>query len=102
MAGFAIPALAKSPDSHAHFETVLSVSISPDGRHVVSGGRGGRIRIWDIASGRFQELREDPGDPIEIVLSVLISPDGRHVISGDSDGRIRIWDIASGRFQELR
>merc|ERR1712196_217021 len=85
-------------------EYVSSVSFSPDGRRIVSGGcdvfsigSGGEktIRIWDAESG--QELLKLEGHS-GYVSSVSFSPDGRRIVSG-GDKTIRIWDAESG--QEL-
>jgi len=67
---------------------VYAVAGLPDGR-VVSGGRDGRVLVWDPAR---------PGsDPVQLghhdgrVSMVAVLPDGRVVSSGD-DGRVLVWD----------
>ena len=71
-----------------------SVAYSPDGRHIVSGSKDNRIRIWDAETGSAV------GDPLEghtdWVWSVAYSPDGRHIVSGSKDETIRIWDAKTG------
>ncbi|KAF7974592.1 hypothetical protein HWV62_11868 [Athelia sp. TMB] len=77
-----------------HTETVVSVSYSPDGKHIVSGSWDRSICIWDAETG---ELVVGPltghGDP---VTSVKYSLDGRYIASGSSDRTIRIWDALTG------
>ncbi len=44
------PALLRTLEGHS--STVGSVSVTPDGRRVVSGSDEGTLRVWDLESGR--------------------------------------------------
>jgi WD40 repeat protein/serine/threonine protein kinase len=46
------------------------VALSPDGRMLITGGRGGKLQAWDLRSNTNSPL------PIE-AMHVLFSPDGR-------------------------
>ena len=46
------------------------VALSPDGRMLITGGRGGKLHAWDLRSNTNSPL------PIE-AMHVLFSPDGR-------------------------
>lgn len=77
-----------------HPGTVFSVAVSPDGRSILSGGLGGRVTLWDLATGACQEL----GAPLahnHFVWCVKFSPGGRWAISASSDGRALVWDLAN-------
>ena len=70
---------------------MTAVAVLPDGR-VVTGGRDGRVLVWDPA---------EPGaGPVELgrhdrrVEAVAVLPDGR-VVSGSSDRQILLWDAQS-------
>jgi len=63
--------------------SIWSVSFSPDGRQVVSGGSGGTMKFWDAATG--QETHSFRGHS-SAVYSVAFSPDNRYVVSGSQDG----------------
>ena len=82
-----------------HDSGVQSVAVGEwDGRAViVSGGRDGTVRVWDLATGRpvGEPLRGHDGG----VWSVAVGErDGRAVIvSGGNDGTVRVWDLATGR-----
>ncbi|EIV94186.1 WD40 repeat domain-containing protein, partial [Frankia sp. QA3] len=64
---------------------------------LVSGGRDGSVRVWEVGSGR--ELRVLTGQQ-GWVRSVGFSPDGALLVSGGDDGSVRVWEVGSGR--ELR
>ena len=71
---------------------VRSVSFSPDGRLLASGG-GGLVRVWEVESGR-EVRRLEHGVEVE---SVSFSPDGRLLASGGRDMVVRVWEVESGR-----
>lgn len=72
---------------------VQRVDVSPDGRHIVSGGDDGMIRRWDLESG------EPDGDPLtgqtEKAGAAYVR-DGRWIASSTMDGTLRIWDANTG------
>jgi RNA polymerase sigma factor (sigma-70 family) len=73
---------------------VHHLALSPDGKTLVSGGQGGTIRFWELASGR--ELRHIQAHRAQ-VLAVAFSPDGKSLTSGSSDARgAWLWDVATG------
>jgi WD40 repeat protein len=70
-------------------EEVLSVTWSPDGVRLATGGADGTVRVWD-----GNDLAADP-----VVLTghtgavaVAWSPDGARLATLDTDGTVRIWD----------
>ena len=78
---------------------MYAVAVFPDGRRVVSGGKDGSVRVWDVGSGECVCILEGHAD------SVAVFPDGRRVVSsgrgrlvsgGFEDGLVRVWDVASG------
>ena len=77
-----------------HTDFIYAVSITPDSRTIISGGRDQTIRIWDLTNG--QEVRCLKGHE-SIVLSVDVSADGKTFLSGARDGTMRQWEAATGR-----
>ncbi|HEY3295683.1 MAG TPA: TIR domain-containing protein [bacterium] len=81
-----------------HKGTVLCVSMTPNGRWAVSGGKDRTVRSWDlvhrISTGVLQGHADD-------ILSVVITKDGRRAVSGSADGTVRVWDLESRRSQVL-
>ena len=59
-----------------HPNGVEAIAYSPDSKTLISGGRDGMVRIWEVASGK--EIRCLKGHA-KYVNSVAISPDGRLV-----------------------
>jgi len=85
---------------------VSSVAVSPDGKHVISGGDQGGValgvgkntanylKLWDISTGK--EIRTFIGNANSF-YSVSFSPDGRYVLSGSNNNTIKLWDVAAGK-----
>lgn len=67
---------------------VLSIAFSPDGKRLASGGKGGLVWQWNLATGRYTSIRTGHNGP---VLSVAFSPDGKRLASGGEDGTVRLW-----------
>ncbi len=80
----------------AHADWVNSVAFSPDGKRMLSGGKDGKIKLWEVVSGRLiRTLRGHTQD----VNSVAFSPDGAYVLSGGGgDASVKVWDVATGQF----
>lgn len=79
-------------DLLGHHDRIQSVSLSPDGTLLVSGGRDCSIRLWDVARGKLiSVLEERECWP----MAVRFSPDGRILAVGWADGAIHIWDAAT-------
>jgi WD40 repeat protein/serine/threonine protein kinase len=75
-----------------HDDRVTGVSVSADGRRLLSGDRGGRLRLWDANTGR--ELpRFDAAPAPSGVNAVAISPDGAEAVSAHRDGTVRVWRL---------
>lgn len=71
-----------------------SITLTPDGRTVISGGGNGVLTAYDTASGR--KLRDFTGHTGD-VWAVAPSPDGRLLVSGSADQTVKLWEIASGK-----
>jgi WD40 repeat protein/serine/threonine protein kinase len=73
-----------------HESQVLSVTFSPDGKHLATGTQTGTVRIWDAHTG--QELRKWTAHG-ENAQSVAFSPDNRYLATGSWDGTIKVWNV---------
>jgi len=76
-----------------HTDEIKSVAISADGRYAASGGLDQTVRIWNLTTGKEEQvLRGHTGQ----VWSVAFHPNTRQVLSGSWDGTVRLWDIKTG------
>ncbi|HIK09802.1 MAG TPA: WD40 repeat domain-containing protein [Oscillatoriaceae cyanobacterium M33_DOE_052] len=75
-----------------HNDWVTGVTISADGRTLVSCSCDRTIKIIDIATGT---LRKTLRGHTQRVSGVAISPDGKTIASCSRDSTIKIWGIGS-------
>jgi WD40 repeat protein len=73
---------------------IVSLTFTPDGAYLVSGGFDKMLRVWRVDDGR------PVGDPITAdsekgLHAVAVFPDGRSAASGGTDGLIRQWPLRS-------
>jgi len=81
--------------SSSSIDKNFSVALSTDGRHIVSGGSGKTIKVWDTATGE-QVLTIPEAHGGDAVTCVAVSPDGKQIVFGDDLGEIILWDATSG------
>jgi WD40 repeat protein len=76
---------------------VMTLTFDSSGRYLLTGGKDGRIRYWDLRDNREVEPslavpRTVPGS----IGAVALSPDGRTLAVG-SNAAVTLWDIESHR-----
>src|SRR5262249_28681687 len=76
-----------------HQGEVGSVAYSPDGKHIVSSGRDGTVRIWDAVTGEAGLVLRGHQDKVG---TSTYSPDGKWILSSGGDGTVREWDATTG------
>src|SRR5262249_53500408 len=70
------------------------LTMSADGRMVVSTDHEGRVRLWDTFAG--EELGEVTKHS-KILIAAAFSPDGRQLATGCTDGTYAVWDLTPWR-----
>lgn len=91
----------KSPENFDNFrfslslsEGVEAISISADGKYIVSASLDKTIKLWDINRGKV--IRTFKGHEHE-VDSVVITHDGKYIFSGSKDYVLKQWEVATGK-----
>ncbi len=82
-----------------HEPFVGDVAFDPAGRRVVSGGRDGTVRVWNVDIAQEIQCLKGHEDPVQCVAW---STDGRLIASGSGSiighaRTVRIWDGDSGK-----
>ncbi|KAJ5908709.1 Striatin Pro11 [Penicillium taxi] len=76
----------------AHPAAIAALSLSPDGRELVSAGHDASLRFWNLEMRSCsQELTSHRLMRGEGVCAVVWSRDGRWVVSGGGDGVVKVF-----------
>ena len=73
---------------------VIGLSLSRDGKTLVTAGADGIIRVWNVASGQMQRTLTGHTNSI---YKADFSPNEKLIASSSRDTTARIWDFATGR-----
>jgi WD40 repeat protein len=71
-----------------------SVVFSADDKYVLVGGSDGKIRLWEVSTGK--QIREFAGHSSG-VQSVAISANGKYIVASSLDNNVLLWDAETGR-----
>lgn len=75
-------------------ENTYAISLSPDGRRAVSGGRIGVARLWEVDTGKFARALASFSNPIN---QVTFSPVDPNQLAVSSNGEVRLLDLREER-----
>lgn len=86
----------------AHAKWIRDVTVSPDGKTLVTVADDMVCRLWDADSGELRhELRghaeRTPTRFPSMLFTAAVSPDGRWVATADKLGKAVIWELATGK-----
>lgn len=74
----------------AHEGAVASLSFTPNGTSLVSGGADKQVRLWNLADGQLQRSYVGSSDA---VTNVKVTQDGTRIVAGGVDKNVRIWPV---------
>lgn len=77
-----------------HSQRVNVVTISPNGKTLVSGSDDNTIKVWNLATGKVIHTLIGHSDSVQ---ALVIRPDGKTLVSGSDDNTIKVWNLETGR-----
>ena len=81
-------------EQKAHKGDIASVTFSPDGGLIVTGGADQATKVWDAGSGkRVFKLGGHAGT----VNCAALTRGGRRAVTGSDDTTAKIWDVRAGK-----
>jgi DNA-binding beta-propeller fold protein YncE len=66
---------------------VNAIALSPDGAFLAAARETGAVTVWELASGRRENLPGHAGHANDVAFS----PDGKLLASAGKDGTVRLW-----------
>lgn len=78
----------------AHTGGVWAMSLSADGKRIITGGQDHLTIVWKADDGARLRVFKESTQP---VYAVALSPDGKIAVSGGQDGILRIWDVEANK-----
>ncbi|GAB4209905.1 MAG: hypothetical protein Fur006_70030 [Coleofasciculaceae cyanobacterium] len=75
------------------FGGIVSVTFSPDGKHLATSDTKGEIQIWDTCTG--EQLIRCRGHQ-HWTWAVAFSPDGQYLASVGDDYLTKLWEVETG------
>lgn len=98
--GNAIPPRLRIPppafDIDGEDTQAYSLAFDPGGTYLASGGTDGRVRVWDLTSGRLV-LRAEGGEDELPITDVAFSPDGQLLAAALDKGGVPLWSVPRWR-----
>jgi WD40 repeat protein len=74
------------------------VSFSPEKNMMVSTGRNGEVKLWDVNNSSLHTLSGHD----DRIYKVAFSPNGKTIISRSADKTIRFWDVKGKLLRTLK
>ncbi|MCP4221511.1 MAG: WD40 repeat domain-containing protein [bacterium] len=74
-------------------DETMALSMSIDGKVLISGGHNGIVRVWDTEADKC--LKELKGHT-DVVGSVAVTPCGKLAVSGSWDKTLKVWNLETG------
>jgi WD40 repeat protein len=76
-----------------HSGAVNSVTLTTNGKNIISGSEDQTVRVWDFQTGNLIFTLTGHNASVN---AVAVTPDNKWIISGAEDGEIKIWNLQTG------
>ncbi|MBE9250242.1 pentapeptide repeat-containing protein [Dolichospermum sp. LEGE 00240] len=73
--------------------SVFAVAFSPDGKVLATGEKDGKVRLWNVITGREFLALTGHSDSVN---SVAWSRDGLTLATGSCDNTVKLWNVQTG------
>ncbi len=73
---------------------IISVTLSPDSKTLVTGSWNGTIKLWDAKTGKNTVSLAGHKKWIN---SLVLALDGNKLASGGYDQTVKVWDVSTGK-----
>jgi WD40 repeat protein len=88
------------PNTFWHDTHVRAVGFLPNDKRLVAADGNGAVRLWNIETGRSQDLASGPSAEI---TTLSVHPEGRLIAAAGVAPHVALWDVVSGqRLYEIR
>jgi WD40 repeat protein len=84
-----------------HADDVRCVAFTPDGRRLVSGDRGGRVCVWDLAREPYQDV-VDGGVHSSLQYGYALDRTGEHTLAVILGSALRRINIATRQLETIK
>ncbi|MEY3195436.1 MAG: hypothetical protein RIQ78_1533 [Bacteroidota bacterium] len=76
----------------AHTNSVFTLACSPNGRHLLSGGRDALLKVWKVDTREIAPENPLQAAHLFTLNHIVFSPDGHFFATASRDKTIKIWD----------
>ncbi len=76
----------------ADLSPIVGVTVTPNGKYIVSGSQNGYIRLWRCGEGTESFLLKGHD---KTIIGVSVTPDGKRIVSASEDKTVRVWNTES-------
>jgi WD40 repeat protein len=83
----------------AHQNSIFTITYSPDGCYLLSGGRDAHLKIWNVQDG--YSLKESIVAHIYAINNICYHPSGKYFATCSMDKSIKIWNAENFRLLKV-
>ncbi|EMD37163.1 hypothetical protein CERSUDRAFT_115074 [Gelatoporia subvermispora B] len=93
----------RAEDVHGHTDEIWALALSPDGKHLASGGRDRRVGVWDVEKDEWVRGFGGHRDAISALVFRKVPPSAAtppQLYSGSFDRTLKLFDLAAMGYVE--